>query len=65
MILDDKIREQVRKYNGDRHPTQCVGGEFLSWILAKPEDEKLKLYRFGVKRANKRRRLERYIETMD
>lgn len=28
------------------------------------DDEKLKLYRRGVKRANKTRRLERYVETM-
>ena len=64
MALDDKIREQVRKYNGNRHPTQCVGDEFLFWILAKPDDEKLKLYRRGVKRANKSRHLARYVETM-
>ena len=62
--LDEKIREQVRRYNGDRHPSQCVGEEFLSWILAKPDGEKAKLYRRGVRRANKSRHLERYVETM-
>jgi len=60
--LDDKIRTQVRRYNGDRHHTQCVGDEFLNWILTKPEKEKYAAYRQGVKRANKRRKREQYIE---
>jgi len=60
--LDDKIRAQVRRYNGDRHYTQCVGDEFLNWICAKPEKEKYAAYRQGVKRANKRRKREQYIE---
>ena len=63
--LKCKIRKQVDRYNGDRHPSQCVGGEFLDWVFSKPYDEMQKLQRLGVKRANKARKWERYAETLD